>query len=79
MGRQFWTVVSMLAFYCDDLSSNPTEVYNFSVKLNLKRTKINQIGRDWPIFQKNIAIIIGAVSYGPWFRYVGTVVGRLRS
>ena len=34
-------VVSVLAFYSDDPSLNPTEVYNFSVKLLLKRTKIN--------------------------------------
>ena len=32
-------VVSVLA---DDPSSNPAEVYNFSVKLYLKRTKINK-------------------------------------
>ena len=31
----------MLAFYSDDPSSNPVEVYNFSVKL-FKRTKINK-------------------------------------
>ena len=35
-------VVSMLAFYSDDPSSIPAEVYNFSVKLLLKRTKINK-------------------------------------
>ena len=35
-------VVSMLAFYSDDLSSIPVEVYNFSVKMLLKRTKINK-------------------------------------
>ena len=35
-------VVSVLAFYSDDPSSNPAEVYNFSVKLLLKRTKINK-------------------------------------
>ena len=35
-------VVSVLAFYSDDPSSNPAEVYNFSIKLLLKRTKINQ-------------------------------------
>ena len=34
-------VVSVLALYSDDPSLNPTEVYNFSVKLLLKRTKIN--------------------------------------
>ena len=32
----------MLAFYSDDPSSNPAEVYNFSVKLLLKRMKINK-------------------------------------
>ena len=34
-------VVSVLAFYSDDPSSNPAEIYNFSVKLSLKRTSIN--------------------------------------
>ena len=28
-------MVSVLAFYSDDPSSNPAEVYNFSVKLGL--------------------------------------------
>ena len=31
-------VVSMLAFYSDNSSSNPDEVYNFVVKLFMKRT-----------------------------------------
>ena len=35
-------VVSVLAFYSDDPSSIPAEVYNFSVKLLLKITKINK-------------------------------------
>ena len=35
-------VVSVLAFYSDNPSSNPAEVYNFSVKLLLKRTKLNK-------------------------------------
>ena len=35
-------MVSVLAFYSDDPSSNPAEVYNFSVKLLLKRMKINK-------------------------------------
>ena len=35
-------MVSVLAFYSDDPSLNPAEVYNFSVKLLLKRTKINK-------------------------------------
>ena len=41
-GRGGGQVVSVLAFYSDDPSSNPAEVYNFSVKLLLKRTKINK-------------------------------------
>ena len=40
MGRGGGQVVSVLAFYSDNPSSNPAEVYNFSVKLLLKRTKI---------------------------------------
>ena len=39
-------VVSVLAFYSNDPSSIPTKVYNFSVKLLLKRTKINK-KRPW--------------------------------
>ena len=35
-------VVSLLAFYSDDLSSNTAEVNNFSGKLNLKTMKINK-------------------------------------
>ena len=42
MGRGGGQVVSVLAFYSDDPSSNPAEVYNFSVKLLLKSTKINK-------------------------------------
>ena len=41
-GRGGGQVVSVLAFYSDDPSLNPAEVYNFSVKLLLKRTKINK-------------------------------------
>ena len=41
-GRGGGQVVSELAFYSDNPSSNPAEVYNFSVKLLLKRTKINK-------------------------------------
>ena len=39
MGRGGGQVVSVLAFYSDDPSSNPAEVYNFSVKLLLKERK----------------------------------------
>ena len=49
-------MVSVLAFYSDDPSSNPAEVYNFSVKLLLKRTKINGKGAGVGPFFKNIII-----------------------
>ena len=42
LGHGGGQVVSVLAFYSEDSSSNPAEVYNFSVKLLLKRTKINK-------------------------------------
>ena len=38
-GRGGGQVVSVLAFYSDDLSSNPAEVYNFSVQLLLKKNE----------------------------------------
>ena len=41
LGRDGGLVVSVLAFYSDDPSSIPAKVYNFSVKLLLKITKIN--------------------------------------
>ena len=47
-------VVSVLAFYFDDLSSNPTEVYNFSVKLYLKRKEINKKRPGVVHFSRNI-------------------------
>ena len=47
-------VVSVLALYSDDPSSNPAEVYIFSVKLNLKRTKINKKRPELAHFQKSI-------------------------
>ena len=35
-------MVSVLALYSDDQSSNPAEAYSLFVKLCLKRTKINK-------------------------------------
>ena len=35
-------VVSVIAFYCDDPSSNPVEFYNFMLNFLLKRTKVNE-------------------------------------
>ena len=42
MSRGGGQVVSMLVFFSNDPSSNPAEVYSFSVILCLKRTKINK-------------------------------------
>ena len=53
-GRGGGQVVSVLAFYSDYPSSNPTEVYNFSVKLLLKRTKINKKEAGVGPFKKNV-------------------------
>ena len=46
-------MVSVLAFYSDDPSLNPAEVYNFSVKLLLKITKINKKEAGVGKFKKN--------------------------
>ena len=44
-------VVSALAFYSDDPSSNPTEAYNFSGKFVFEKNENKQNrGRGWPIF-----------------------------
>ena len=43
MGRGVGQVVSVLAFYSNNLSLNPAEAYSFFLKnLSLKRTKINK-------------------------------------
>ena len=42
VGRGCGQVVGVLAFYSDDPSSNRAEVYNCSLKLLLKRRKINK-------------------------------------
>ena len=52
-------MVSVLAFYSDDPSSNPAEVYNFSVKLLLKRTKINKKRPGLAHFKKKVLLAIG--------------------
>ena len=54
MGRGGGQVVSVLAFFSDDPSSNPSEVYNFSVKLLLKTTKINKKEARVGPFKKSI-------------------------
>ena len=41
-------MVSALAFYSDDLSSNPAELYNFYSVNCLKRKKINRRGQYGP-------------------------------
>ena len=56
LGRGGGQVVSVLAFYSDDPSSNPAEVYNFSVKLLLKRTKIKKEAGVGPFFLKKKTI-----------------------
>ena len=44
-------VVSVLAFYCDDPSSNPAGVYNFSVKIVVKKNENKQKeAGDGPFF-----------------------------
>jgi len=50
MGRGGGQVVSVLAFYSEDPSSNPIEAYSFCVKL--KSTKIHKRGLAWPLLKK---------------------------
>ena len=38
LGRGDGLMVSVLAFYSDDTSSNPSEVFHFAVKLLVRRT-----------------------------------------
>ena len=42
LGRGGGQVVSMLALYSDDPSSNPAEVYNFSVKIVIEKNENKQ-------------------------------------
>ena len=49
-GRSGGQVVRVLAFYSDYPSSNPAEVYNFSVKIVIEKNENKQKrGRGWPI------------------------------
>ena len=58
MGSGGGQVVSVLAFYSDDPSSNPAEIYNFSVKLLLKRTKINKKEAEvGPFFRRKSGLL----------------------
>ena len=65
-------VVSVLAFYSDDPSSNPAEVYNFSVKLLLKRTKINKKEAVVGPFKKKSS----RQAHWPFDHHDGPVVSR---
>ena len=56
-------MVSVLAFYSDDPSSNPAEVYNFSVKLLLKRTKINKKRPGLVHFKKRKGMVDAKVCF----------------
>ena len=50
-------VVSMLAFYFDDSSSNPAEVYSFNFLICLKISKINK-KRPWMAYFKKQNILM---------------------
>ena len=70
-------MVSVLAFYSNDPSSIPTEVYNYSVKLLLKRTKINKKRPGLAHFLKKIDKRLTFLFATPWsegFEYVVTVL-----
>ena len=46
-------MVSVLAFQSDDASSNPAEVYNSTVKIVVKSTKLNKTDAEVGQFFKN--------------------------
>ena len=50
-------MVSVLALYSDDPSFNPAEVYKFSVKLILKRTKNNKKRPGLGQFQNMVSFL----------------------
>ena len=58
----------MLAFYSDNPSSNPAEAYSFSVKLCLKRTKINkkETGVS-PLLEKKLPNVIPLKGINSYF------------
>lgn len=56
-------VVSVLALYSDNSSSNPAEVCNFYAKLLLKRIKIHQKGPGLANFL-NISLMSKHFNYG---------------
>ena len=56
MGFGGGTVVSVLSFNSYNPSLNPAEVYIFSVKYCLKRTKINKKRPGGRIFQNNCVL-----------------------
>ena len=49
-GRSSNQLVTLLAFYSNEPSSNLAEVYNFSINIVAEKNEYNQWwGRDWPI------------------------------
>ena len=57
LGRGGGQVVSVLAFYSDDLSSNPAEVYNFSNKIVIEKNENKQNEAGVGPFKKNMNML----------------------
>ena len=62
-------VVSVLAFYSDDLSSNPAEAYRFYVKCCFKRTEINK-KRPGLAFSKYYLHLLFKFTLQGWLEYL---------
>ena len=60
----------VVTFYSDDLSSNPTEAYSFSVEFSLKRTKINKKRPRLSPLLKNTRTV--SIKVGNDRQYLGT-------
>ena len=60
----------VVTFYSDDLSSNPTKAYSFSVEFSLKRTKINKKRPRLSPLLKNTRTV--SIKVGNDRQYLGT-------
>ena len=60
----------VVTFYSDDLSSNPTKAYSFSVEFSLKRTEINKKRPRLSPLLKNTRTV--SIKVGNDRQYLGT-------
>ena len=69
MGRGVAQVVTVFAFFSDDPSSNPTDVYSFSVEFMFEKTKKRPGFAHFLIFVLNLSLSLSIHVSFDWYHF----------